>query len=81
MSDALNRTSISEIFDLTTSPVADDELVDANEIGLEIRFPWRGKWRHELHRWPLTWKHLSGKTLVDVGDELIPPLRFDGDPA
>ena len=65
-------------FDLSQPPQQDAK-VRLNEIGFEIRFVWRGQWRHELHRWPITRQELSPPQRVrwDIGDEILPPLYFD----
>lgn len=73
---ALERMTISATFDLTRS-ATDDNLVGPNELGLEIRSHWRGKWRHELHRWPILRRELPTKVLWEVGREIIPPVYFD----
>lgn len=73
----LDRTSVRETFDLTAPPQPDD-VVGLDDIGLEIRFFWRGKCRHELHRWPITRRVLPAEVMWDVGEELLPPLYFDG---
>jgi hypothetical protein len=73
---ALERTKISGTFDLTVEP-GEDDLVQRDEIALEIRFWWRGRRRHELHRWPITRKELPQKIHWDMGREILPPLYFD----
>lgn len=76
---ALSRTHFIARFDLSQPPREDDE-VGLDEMGFEIRFHWRDRWRHELHRWPLTRREHSGpppKVLWDTGDEILPPLYFD----
>lgn len=73
-------TTISAIFDLT-QPATDDDLVGRDELALEIRFYWRGKWRHERHRWPIQRRELPTKVLWEVGNEIIPPCYFnEGEP-
>jgi hypothetical protein len=72
----LQHTSITERFDLS-QPLRTDELVAEDEIGLEILFSWRGKVRHELHRWPITRRTTPQKVLWDVGEETLPPLRWE----
>ncbi len=74
---ALDRTRITERFDLTSAPIRSHERVGGDEIGLEIRFHWRGKWRHELHRWHLSFRDLPNGQHCDVLDEILPPIRFD----
>jgi hypothetical protein len=74
---ALSRTSMMEQFDLTVPPQRDDRLGE-NEMGFDIRFPWEGRWRHELHRWPLVRTESVEGIIWDLGDERLPPLRFDG---
>lgn len=71
---ALDRTHFTESFDLS-QPLQDDPLVGGNEMGFEIRFHWRGRWRAELHRWPITRRELPTKVLWDVGPEILPFLE------
>lgn len=73
---ALQRTHFGATFDLSQSPQHDDT-VGTDEMGFEIRFHWRGRWRSELHRWPITRRELPAKVLWDIGDELLPPLETD----
>ena len=75
---ALNRTHFQECFDLSKEPQEDDK-VGLNEMGFEIRFHWRGRLRHEVHRWSITPQELSAPPRVhwDIGDEILPPLYFD----
>lgn len=67
--EAISRAHIIERFDLRR-PLVDDDRVGEGELGLDVRYDWRGKRRHELHRWPLSWKPLEHKTIVDIGGEL-----------
>ncbi len=71
---ALDRTSFADKFDLSKSPRTDDA-VGLNEMGFEIRFHWRGRWRTELHRWSITRRKLPHKVLWDVGREILPPIE------
>lgn len=64
----LERTPLTKCFDLTVRPHEDDR-VGGDEMGLEFRFFWRGRWRRELHRWPI----VRG----DVRDEILPPEERD----
>jgi hypothetical protein len=73
---ALDRTNISSKFNLSVEP-KEDNIVGLDELALEIRFHWRGRWRHEVHRWPINRKELPTKTLWDVGRERLPPLSWD----
>ena len=77
---ALERTAFTNKFDLTEA-IHVDEAVGANEMGFEIRFYWRGRWRTELHRWPITRQELRQelrqKVLWDIGSELLPPVDID----
>ena len=73
---ALPRTSFSGKFNLSSAPV-DDDIVGLDEMGFEIRFHWRGKWRHELHRWPITRRPLHTKVLWDAGGPLLPSNDWD----
>lgn len=74
---ALKRTTITEAFDLTAARLIEHRYVGTDEIGLEIRFPWRGKIRHEIHRWPLNFSVLAEGQVCDVGREMLLVLRFD----
>ncbi len=67
---ALEKTNITAKFDKNAGPTEDDK-IQLHETGLEIRFPWRGRMRHELHRWPLKMPHW------DVGREIMPPVYWD----
>ena len=73
---SLERTNISGKFDLSEELIEDDK-VGIDEMALEIRIFWHGRWRHELHRWPITRRELPTKTLWDVGREKLPPLTWD----
>ena len=74
---ALEGASIAASFDLGCVPGDPDEHVELNEIGLEIRFHWRGRCWHELHRWPITRRVLPNKVLWDVGEEILPPIYWN----
>lgn len=71
---ALDRTRFKAAFDLSASPRSDDA-IGLNEMGFEIRFHWRGRWRTELHRWSITRRKLPHKVLWDVGREILPPIE------
>lgn len=75
---ALARTNFLGQFDLSQLP-AEDDTIGVGEMGFEIRFHWRGRFRHELHRWPLTRQELPAPPRVhwNMGDEILPPLYFD----
>lgn len=73
---ALERTHISGTFDLTAEPKNDDR-VELDELAIELRFHWHGRWRHELHRWPINRRELPNKILWDVGRERLPLLSWD----
>lgn len=75
----LKDTTIAEVFDLTRQEFGEHPYVGIDEIGLEVRFPWRGKMRHELHRWPLSSRELPKGVLWDVEREILPVVRFDDD--
>ncbi len=48
-----------------------------DEIHLEIRFHWQGRWCLERHRIPLTRQHHPGKRVhMEMGSELLPPERL-----
>ena len=78
--ETLGRRNLSGVFDLSAPPQSDD-LVQEDEMAVEIRFHWRGSWRHEIHRWPIARRVIGAaaqkKVHWDVGRERIPPLRFD----
>jgi hypothetical protein len=76
---ALERTNISAQFDLSRPPRGDDDRVGADEIGLEVRYHWRGHWWHELHKWPLTRTEHPAKALWDIGEEVLPPISWRED--
>lgn len=69
----LARMQFGTVFNKTAQPVADD-LVGDDEIGFEIKFPWRGKWRHELHLY-----HLAIGRGWDLGREIPPMNQWDGE--
>lgn len=73
---SLESTNVSGVFDLTELPI-DDEHVNQDEPGIEIRFHWRDQWRHEIHRWPIKRREFPTKVLWDVGRQLIPTLYFN----
>ncbi|MCH8853193.1 MAG: ATP-binding protein [Planctomycetes bacterium] len=73
----LPHMSIVETFDLAKEPATDD-LLDENQLGLEIRFSWRGDTLSEVHRWPVSRRELPKKILWDLGTALE-PLQL-GDP-
>ncbi|MCP4611296.1 MAG: hypothetical protein GY845_21505 [Planctomycetes bacterium] len=70
---ALENTHITCTFNLAAEPVHDD-LIDINEIAVEIRFQWQGRWLSEIHRWPITHNPKPTKSLWDVGREKFPPI-------
>ena len=72
----LTRTRLSAVLNLSQH-LKEDDRVQANELGLEFAFFWRGRWRHELHRWPITRREGQGVASWEVGDELMPPCEFD----
>ena len=74
---SLARTSIAGKFDLSTAEVSEHLRLGPDEVGLEIRFLWRGKMRHELHRWPLKYPEQPNGRRCEAGRELLPVLRFD----
>lgn len=71
---ALSRTHIGANIDLAGAPGQHDK-VGENELGLEIRFYWRGRMRYELHRWPLS--RFGEEQRWDVGPERLDVLRWD----
>jgi hypothetical protein len=73
---ALGRTHFAERFDVS-QPRHEDDRVDRNEMGFDIRFHWLGRLHHELHRWGMARRDLFGTPIWDIGDEILPPLYFD----
>jgi|GEM_PF-1878119 len=71
----LEITQFTSTFDISRS-VANDAEVDQDEMGFELRFYWQDRWRHELHRWPLTRREVGNRAQWDVGEEIQPP-RYD----
>jgi hypothetical protein len=63
----VERTSISNTFDLT-QPLIEDDRVAEDQVGLELKFQWRGLMCHELHSWPLT-KRVTSKVQWVWGQE------------
>ena len=52
-----------------SQPLGKDELILDDQLGIEVRFHWRGKWRSEVHRYQFTgW---------EVGREVLPPIYTD----
>lgn len=74
---ALEGATIAATFDLGGDPGDADEHVGLNEIGLEIRFHWRGSCWHELHRWPISRRVLPNKVLWDVSEETLPAILWN----
>jgi hypothetical protein len=70
------RMLITDVFDLRGHPVADDR-VAIDELGVEVRYFWRGKWRHLLRRWRIAREELPHKVLWNVNDQVIPELEWD----
>lgn len=71
----LEKRALKWEFDRTGSP---EEAQWGDEIQLEIRFHWQGRWRLERHRIPLTRKHHPGKRVhMEMGGEILPPERLD----
>ena len=54
------------------------EHLEQDQLGIDLRFPWQGRWLRELHRFPLT-NHLlaDGKTVWKIGVEILPPVTYD----
>lgn len=76
---ALSRTSFTGTFDLSV-PAEEDDKLASDEMGFEVRFSWRRRWRSEIHRWPLSRRALPKKVLWDIGEELLPPMEVDQEP-
>jgi hypothetical protein len=72
----LQETTIGYRFDLSEPVGIEHDRVEYNEIGLELRFHWRGQVRHELHRWPINRHSVAAKAVWDVGDELLPTQEW-----
>ena len=75
---ALDRTQIEQPIDVTGQPDPNDEHLRADEVGFELRFHWRDAWHRILHKFSLTRTPTpSGSRInVDLGLEIIPPLRW-----
>jgi len=55
--------------------------LEEDQLGIEIRFQWQGKWRRELHRFPLTRHRLvDGRDFWKIGRELLPPVKYEEEP-
>ena len=74
---ALDRTHFTSTFDLT--PSSNEPELESDELVFAVRFHWRGLWRQELHRWPITRRELPGKVHWDIKRKLLPPLQIDED--
>lgn len=75
---SLPRTSVTGRFDLTRT-ASEESTVGLDQMGVEIRFSWLGEHHVELHRWPIGVRRDGGKELVEVGEEVLPPLEVDND--
>lgn len=65
------KNSIMNTFDLTQPPTGESDRVGLDEIGLMIRFQWRGRMNYELHRWPLNPRiGNNNRQQMDIGNEL-----------
>lgn len=74
LGNRLDSTNFAGTFNVSRASASDD-LVGEDQLGFEIRFSWRGQWRIELHRYPLTFRAVAdGRELCDVGGEILPPL-------
>lgn len=74
---ALPQHHIVGVFNLA-GDLKQDDIVERNEIGLELRFEWLGRTCFELHRWTIRPSESTQKSLWDIGDEL-PLIRGDLD--
>lgn len=72
----LKDSRCSATFDLSQPP-GQDELVPEDQIGIEVRFHWHGRFRQEIHRFSLTRAKHPTKAMWDVGQEILPPLCPD----
>ncbi len=75
----LPRAHITQMVLLLQGTQPEDILVGVDQIGLEIRFYWRGKWRYELHRFPIARRVFPHNVNWDVLREVRPPI-LDNDP-
>ncbi|MCH8063188.1 MAG: hypothetical protein IH861_11865 [Chloroflexi bacterium] len=69
---------LKEVYDLSLPP-GEDDLVNVDELGLEVRVNWRGKWRHEVHRWPIWFDDVMRKPQWKIKREVPRPIEFDSD--
>ena len=54
------------------------EHLSNDQLGVELRFQWQGRWRRELHRFPFSRHQLvDGKTHWKIGMEILPPITSD----
>ncbi|MEX2081471.1 MAG: hypothetical protein WEC33_07620, partial [Dehalococcoidia bacterium] len=74
---SLARTAITEVFDVAKPPRAAPTCVGTDELGLEIRYHWRGKFRKDIHRWPLKFTERQNGMHCDVGREILPVSYAD----
>lgn len=66
---SFDRPGLAAIFS-KSSAIGEDVLIPDDQLGIEVRFHWRGKLRTELHRYAFTnW---------ELGREVLPSLYIDG---
>lgn len=72
----LDRMLVTHTFNLMSEPLQ-DELVEEDEMGVDVRFHWHGAMRHEIHRWPIQRTQHPTKVAFEILDEIIPSICFD----
>lgn len=73
----LPRMHFAREFDFGAPSVV-DPLVGPDQIGLELRFPWRRRMERELHRWRVERAPTSdGSSLWSLAAEILPALHPD----
>jgi len=73
---ALDRTAFIPALNLP-HPSYQDPRLGPYEIGFEIRFDWRGRVCHEIHRWHTPQRLPSSLSDWEIEGKILPPLRFE----
>ena len=74
----LHEERLTWEFDQAQKGLSSEKWEDLNDdqIGIELRFQWRGKWRRELHRFAyVTHLLVDGKTHWKIGLEVLPTIK------